>query len=102
MSHQVSSSTAQPTSRSSSHSGSRRPAHPTHAGEGYLVNNLITFAVIMLMFLGAIFSLSFFDQTNVWPFGVCLLLAFLAFWIPQGLLGRSDSGPQLAEGERKA
>ena len=75
---------------------------PTHSGEGHLASNLITFAVMMALFLGSIFSLTFFDQNNVWAFAACLVLFFLAFWIPQAILGRSDTGPALAEGERKA
>ena len=75
---------------------------PTHSGEGHLVNNLVTFAVMMVMFLGSIFALTFFDQHNVWAFAVCLTLFFLAFWVPQTILGRSDTGPTLAEGDRKA
>ncbi|MHA7141714.1 MULTISPECIES: hypothetical protein [unclassified Arthrobacter] len=75
---------------------------PTHSGEGHLVNNLVTFAVMMVLFLGAVGSLAFFDQNNVWAFAVCLTLFFLAFWIPQSILGRSDTGPTLAKGDRKA
>ena len=46
---------------------------------------------MMVLFGGAIYSLSFLTLDNVWPMAVCLVLFALAFWIPQTLLGRSDS-----------
>ena len=51
-------------------------------------NNLGTSIVL---FLGAIYSLSFLTLDNPWPMAVCLGLFALAFWIPQTILGRSDS-----------
>lgn len=63
-----------------------------HAGEGRGAENAITFIIIFAMFLTAIWVLSFADFTVIWPFAVCLGLAFLAFWIPQTILGRSDTG----------
>ena len=47
--------------------------------------------LMMVLFLGAIYSLSFLTLDNPWPMAVCLVLFALAFWIPQTLLGRSDS-----------
>ena len=46
---------------------------------------------MMVLFLGAIYSLTFLTLDNPWPMAVCLVLFALAFWIPQTLLGRSDS-----------
>ena len=46
---------------------------------------------MMVLFLGAIYSLAFLTLDNVWPMAVCLVLFALSFWIPQTLLGRSDS-----------
>lgn len=80
-------------------SGEKRPEH---SGDGHLLTNVLVFGVMILLFAGAIYSLAFFERTNVWPFAVCLGLFFLAFWIPQAILGRSDTGPQLAKGDRKA
>ncbi|OFI38941.1 hypothetical protein BIU82_16690 [Arthrobacter sp. SW1] len=68
-----------------------------HAGNKPIVkeNNLgvslAIFLVIIVMFLGAIYSLSFLTLDNPWPMAVCLGLFALAFWIPQTILGRSDS-----------
>jgi hypothetical protein len=42
-------------------------------------------------FLGAIYSLSFLSLNNAWPMAICPGLFALAFWIPQTILGRSDS-----------
>ena len=75
---------------------------PEHSGEGHGLQNALAFVVMFILFAGSIYSLTFFERTNVWPFAVCLTLFFLAFWIPQTIMGRSDSGPRMAKGERKA
>lgn len=67
------------------------PANPSHSGEGFLVGNLLVFIVMFAMFLGSVYSLSFMTLTNVWPCALSLLLFAGAFWIPQTILGRSDS-----------
>jgi hypothetical protein len=46
---------------------------------------------MIILFLGAVYSLSFLTLDNPWPMAVCLGLFFLAYWIPQTILGRSDS-----------
>lgn len=75
---------------------------PEHSGEGHLMTNVVAFIVMFILFALSIYSLTFFERTNVWPFAVCLTLFFLAFWIPQTILGRSDSGYRMAKGDRKA
>jgi hypothetical membrane protein len=75
---------------------------PEHSGEGHGLSSAIAFIVMFIFFAAAIYSLTFFERTNVWPFAVCLTLFFLAFWIPQTILGRSDTGPRMAKGDRKA
>ncbi|MFF2244477.1 hypothetical protein ACFVTM_09895 [Arthrobacter sp. NPDC058130] len=59
--------------------------------ENSLGSSIALFVPMMVLFLGAIYSLSFLTLDNVWPMAVCLGLFALAFWIPQTLLGRSDS-----------
>lgn len=59
--------------------------------ENNLGQSILIFAVIMAMFLGAMYSLSFLTLSNAWPMAVCLGLFALAFWIPQTILGRSNS-----------
>jgi hypothetical protein len=78
-----------------------RPARLSHAGEGRLVPNLVAFTIMLVLFVAAVYALSFFERTNVLPFGISLALAFLAFWIPQTIMGRSDTGGELAHGERR-
>lgn len=73
-----------------------------HSGDGHLLQNVVGFALMFILFAASIYSLTFFERTNVWPFAVCLTLFFLAFWIPQTILGRSDTGQQIAKGDRKA
>lgn len=73
-----------------------------HSGEGNGLQNALAFAVMFILFAASIYSLTFFERTNVWPFAVCLTLFFLAFWIPQTILGRSDTGQRMAKGDRKA
>ncbi|MBT2555173.1 hypothetical protein [Arthrobacter sp. ISL-5] len=63
----------------------------TPQNENSLVTSIALFAVMMALFLGAIYSLSFLTLDNPWPMAVCLGLFALAFWIPQTILGRSDS-----------
>ncbi len=73
---------------------------PAHAGVGHLRENILVFVIMFVMFLVGMYAISFSDGNNVWPFAVCIVLAFLAFFIPQGILGRSDTGADLAAGNR--
>ncbi len=59
--------------------------------ENNLGTSIVLFVVMIVLFLGAIYSLSFLTLDNPWPMAVCLGLFALAFWIPQTILGRSDS-----------
>ncbi|HEY3574973.1 MAG TPA: hypothetical protein VGK98_14225 [Arthrobacter sp.] len=63
----------------------------TPQNENPLAGSIVLFVVIMALFLGAIYSLSFLSLANPWPMAVCLGLFALAFWIPQTITGRSDS-----------
>ena len=59
--------------------------------ENSLAASIVIFVIMMALFLGSIYSLSFLTLGNPWPMAVCLALFALAFWIPQTILGRSDS-----------
>ncbi|BCW44172.1 hypothetical protein [Arthrobacter sp. StoSoilB5] len=59
--------------------------------ENNLGVSIVLFLIVIVLFLGAIYSLSFLSLDNPWPMAVCLGLFALAFWIPQTILGRSDS-----------
>jgi uncharacterized membrane protein YgdD (TMEM256/DUF423 family) len=59
--------------------------------ENPLGQSILLFAVCIILFLGAIYSLAFLTLDNVWPMAICLGLFALAFWIPQTILGRSNS-----------
>ncbi|ASN19482.1 hypothetical protein WBN73_03640 [Paenarthrobacter sp. CCNWLY172] len=59
--------------------------------ENNLGTSIVLFVVMIVLFLGSIYSLSFLSLDNPWPMAVCLGLFALAFWIPQTILGRSDS-----------
>jgi hypothetical protein len=59
--------------------------------ENSLGSSIALFVPMMLLFLGAIYSLTFLTLENTWPMAVCLILFAAAFWIPQTLLGRSNS-----------
>ncbi len=72
---------------SSSNQGTVR----TPQNENKLAGSIVLFVIMMALFLGAVYSLSFLTLDNPWPMAVCLLLFALAFWIPQAILGRSDS-----------
>jgi len=70
-----------------SHEGSVR----TPQNENKLGTSILLFVVCMALFLGSIYSLSFLTLGNPWPMAACLGLFALAYWIPQTILGRSDS-----------
>jgi hypothetical protein len=63
----------------------------TPQNENSLVGSVVVFVIMMALFLGSIYSLSFLSLGNPWPMAVCLGLFAAAFWIPQTILGRSDS-----------
>lgn len=63
----------------------------TPQNENSLAASIVIFVVMMALFLGSIYSLSFLTLGNPWPMAVCLGLFAAAFWIPQTILGRSDS-----------
>ncbi|WP_258805311.1 hypothetical protein [Pseudarthrobacter sp. NS4] len=72
---------------SSSNQGTVR----TPQNENKLAGSIVLFVIMMALFLGSVYSLSFLTLDNPWPMAVCLVLFALAFWIPQAVLGRSDS-----------
>jgi hypothetical protein len=63
----------------------------TPENENNLATSIGLFVVMIALFLGAVYSLSFLTLNNPWPMAVCLGLFFLAYWIPQTITGRSDS-----------
>ncbi|MGO4493186.1 hypothetical protein AB4Y86_14005 [Arthrobacter sp. 2YAF22_2] len=63
----------------------------TPKAENSLGSSIAMFVPMMLLFFGALYSLSFLTLGNPWPMAVCLGLFALAFWIPQTITGRSDS-----------
>lgn len=63
----------------------------TPQNENSLVTSVFLFVVMMALFLGSVYSLTFLSLDNPWPMAVCLGLFALAFWIPQTITGRSDS-----------
>ena len=75
-------------------------SQPSHAGKGHLVENIVVFAVIFGAFLLSIYLLNWFDPQTMWPMAALVIIAFLVFYIPQGILGRADTGYNLAEGKQ--
>ncbi|MFS0715906.1 hypothetical protein ABC337_02755 [Arthrobacter sp. 1P04PC] len=63
----------------------------TRRGENNLASSVVLFIIMMALFFGALYSLSFLTLGNPWPMLACLVLFALAFWIPQTITGRSDS-----------
>ena len=70
-------------------SGSTKVQTPEN--ENNLATSIGLFLVMIALFLGAVYSLSFLTLDNPWPMAVCIGLFFLAYWIPQTITGRSDS-----------
>ncbi|MEC5190397.1 MULTISPECIES: hypothetical protein [unclassified Arthrobacter] len=67
----------------------------TPQNENSLGSSIILFVLMMVLFGGALYSLSFLTLDNPWPMAVCLALFAAAFWVPQTLLGRSDSAGEI-------
>lgn len=63
----------------------------TPQAENSLGSSLVIFSVMMVLFLASIYSLSFLTLGNPWPMAACLALFAASFWIPQTVMGRSDS-----------
>ncbi len=63
----------------------------TPQSENSLTSSIVIFTVMMVLFFASLYSLSFLTLGNPWPMAACLVLFALAFWIPQTVLGRSDS-----------
>ncbi|HEX9087247.1 MAG TPA: hypothetical protein VF867_06970 [Arthrobacter sp.] len=63
----------------------------TPQNENSLGSSIILFVLMMALFAGSLYSLSFLSLGNPWPMAACLGLFALAFWIPQTIIGRSDS-----------
>ncbi len=63
----------------------------TPQSENSLTSSIVIFTVMMVLFFASLYSLSFLTLGNPWPMAACLILFALAFWIPQTVLGRSDS-----------
>jgi hypothetical protein len=76
---------------SSQGSSAQEETIQTPQNENKLGTSILLFVVMIGLFLGAVYSLSFLTLDNPWPMAVCLGLFALAFWIPQSILGRSDS-----------
>ncbi|MEE2521669.1 hypothetical protein V1639_01715 [Pseudarthrobacter sp. J75] len=63
----------------------------TPENENRLVPTVVSFVIMMVLFLASIYVLGFLTLDTIWPMGASLVLVFLAFWIPQTIMGRSDS-----------
>lgn len=73
------------------------PKQRSHSGEGHLVSNIVIFVLMMVLFLGAIVAFGLEPQIGWIPaFAIGLTLFALAFFIPQQIIGRSDSHKDLA------
>jgi uncharacterized membrane-anchored protein len=73
------------------------PKQRTHSGEGHLAGNIVTFVLMMVLFLGALFAFGLEPQIGAIPaFAIGLALFALAFFIPKQIIGRSDSHKDLA------
>ena len=75
---------------------------PAHAGKGHLVGNILVFVLMFGMLLLGMYLLTWLTLDTVWPMTAIIVLSFLAFFIPQGIIGRADTGHDLAEGNRTA
>ena len=64
----------------------------SHSGEGAFWGNVIAFAVCYLLFVGCLYALGFWTLESAGiPGLIFMVLAVLAFAIPQNIIGRSDT-----------
>ncbi|MCU1522005.1 MAG: hypothetical protein JWM01_1876 [Arthrobacter sp.] len=75
----------------SSNTQQTQKSQQTPQTENSLGSTIVIFAVMLGLFLASVYSLSFLTLGNPWPMAVCLALFAASFWIPQSILGRSDS-----------
>jgi hypothetical protein len=80
-------------SNDATHHGASTPQGTlqTPQNENKLGTSILLFVICIALFLGAVYSLSFLTLDNPWPMAVCIILFGLTYWIPQTILGRSDS-----------
>ena len=72
-----------------------------YSGQGNFVGNFVAFLVLFALLVGSFFVLSMWTLENAWVPGLlCLILAGLAFAIPQHVLGRSRSTKELMEEQK--
>ena len=72
-----------------------------YSGQGNFVGNFVAFLVLFALLVGSFFVLSMWTLENAWVPGLlCLILAGLAFAIPQHILGRSRSTNELMEDQK--
>ncbi|KAD3515281.1 MULTISPECIES: hypothetical protein [Arthrobacter] len=74
-----------------------RSKQPSHSGEGHLVSNILIFAVMFAIFLGAIYAVNWLTLDNVWPMAI-LLVAATGMYLVAFSIGRSDTTTELAKG----
>ncbi|WP_024367279.1 hypothetical protein [Arthrobacter sp. TB 26] len=67
----------------------------TPQNENSLGSSLILFVLMMVLFGASLYSLSFLTLGNPWPMAACLVLFAASFWVPQTILGRSDSAGEV-------
>ncbi|MCG2620500.1 hypothetical protein LVY72_01080 [Arthrobacter sp. I2-34] len=69
-----------------------RTTQRQHAGEGRLAGNVIAFIIVMVLLLASFVAFAMSPEIGYVPaFTLGLVLFALAFFIPQQILGRSDS-----------
>lgn len=63
-----------------------------YSGQGSFWGNVLVWAVCFAMLAGAMFAMGWWDFETVWVPGlIALVLATLAYIIPQQVLGRGDT-----------
>ncbi|MBT1002495.1 hypothetical protein KIH31_07750 [Paenarthrobacter sp. DKR-5] len=66
--------------------------HPVSDGENNVVVSAVLFILCFGIFAAGLYALSFMTLSNPWPMAVCLACAFVAFALPQHVLGWLDRG----------
>ncbi|PYI37611.1 hypothetical protein [Arthrobacter psychrolactophilus] len=70
-------------------------SNSSYQGENSRAQSIVLFVIFFALFLGGIFSMSFWSLESFAhafvPAGLGIGLCFLSFWVPMTFMGRSDS-----------
>ncbi|WP_018134870.1 hypothetical protein [Acaricomes phytoseiuli] len=77
------------------------PGDLNHLNQNSTAKSLVLFVIFFAFFLGGVYVLSYASLDNIWPFIVSLVLITISFWVPLGIMGRSDTGAEMVDTDHR-